>query len=181
MPEAEPLIMRMETGSMHPTVAVDDLLLARPRGARLPRVGEIWILPPHHGLKERHAHRVARAFRRDGADWIVARGDANASEDPPLRADAALARVVAVGRELGRQPSRSAAALARPVAAWLLSGRAARFDALLLRTYSALRNRSGCAGRLSRRAVIAAFLAHEELLCGARARALIEIAFAAKR
>jgi hypothetical protein len=181
MAEAEVLIMRMATGSMHPTIAVDDLLIARPRGARLPRPGEIWVLPPHDALRERHAHRVARAFRLEGADWIVARGDANASEDPPLRADAALARVVAVGRELGRQPSRTALALARPAALWLLSGNAARLDARLLRIYSALGRRSGWTGRLSRRAVIALFLAHEELLCGARARALMEIAFAARR
>lgn len=174
----EPLILRMTSGSMSPTIAVDDIILAVARGSGLPRRGEIWILPPHDGIPELHAHRVARVYRRDGAVWIAARGDANGKEDPPLRADAAVARVVAVGRASGRRPAGRTSALA---ARWLLSGRAARLHAALARLHAALQDRPGSAARLARRALIAAALAHEEMLTNVRAHALIEIASAARR
>ena len=168
----------MTTGSMSPTIAPDDVLLAVPRGSTPPRRGEIWILPPHDGIPELHAHRVARVFRRGGAVWIAARGDANGKEDPPLRADAAVARVVAVGRASGRRPAGAAWALGDR---WLLSGRAARLDAALARWYAALSGRGGPAARMARRVLTAAALAHEGILANVRAHALVAIASAANR
>ncbi|HEX4046348.1 MAG TPA: hypothetical protein VH309_00860 [Elusimicrobiota bacterium] len=163
---------------MSPTIAADDILLAEPRGSRLPRRGEIWVLPTHDEVPVLQAHRVTRVFRRGRALWIGTRGDANSEEDPPTRAEAAVGRVVAVGRAAGRRPSGTPSALA---ARWLLSGGAARLQAALTRFYGALSARPELPARLARRALIAANLAHEDILADVRAHALVAIASEASR
>jgi hypothetical protein len=176
MSDLAPLFFRMATGSMSPTIVADDFLLAVREPNRLPRRGEIWVLPPTDALAERRAHRVIRTFIRDGVPWIATRGDANGTqEDAPLRADAALARVVAVGRELGRPPRWMTPRRARFLGGWILSGKAALLDALLVRAHARLSGRPGAVARGSRRALLAAALAHEELLGGARSLALVEM------
>jgi hypothetical protein len=174
------VIFRMTTGSMHPTIAVDDFVLALPRGSASPRVGEIWVFRARSGETRGYAHRIAGLRGPDGRLGIVARGDAEAREDSPVEFDAALARVVAVGRELGRPPARWARVLSPLFARWLLGGGVARADAFFSRAHAALSRRRGFAARLLRRAVVSADLVHREGLAGARARGLLDVAAASR-
>lgn len=134
-------------------------------------------MPPGPGRPDLWAHRVARA---DGAT-LVLRGDACAEDDAPVPASAALARVTAVGRELGRAPHPLASALAGAATPWLLSGRAASFQAALGRGAKRLEETPGTLARWARRALLETELAHEELLCGVRARGLLAVSASAVR
>lgn len=156
--ERAPGLYEVATGSMRPVLCEGDFVLVEPPPARW-RVGDVLLLPPLGSRPEKVVHRLVAVRPEHGRLRLITRGDANAEQDEPLPAEAALGRVCLVGRRDGGGPDLSgwrleaARALGPAVSGLVLSGRLGRAASALALLYERL------PWRFARRRLVAASIA----------------------
>lgn len=79
------------TGSMEPTYAPGDMVVAVPQDNY--DVGDVVTFQPVSDDPTLITHRIV-GIRTGAETWYVTRGDANGADDPPIRAEQVMGRVV---------------------------------------------------------------------------------------
>ena len=111
----------MTTSSMQPTIGKGELLLVEK--AERPRFlpGDMLLMPRVRPDSMNFVHRLVKTVRRDGASWVVTKGDGEFNLDWPTPAKSVLGRVVLIRRSGGEWLSADGwrARLAGLLAAWI--------------------------------------------------------------
>lgn len=95
------------TGSMEPTLAVGDIILSKETSVDKLEVGDVVTFEGESGELDGKivTHRIQSIYDEDGQTFVVTKGDANAINDPPIRAEAVLSvmkcKVPLLGKLIG--------------------------------------------------------------------------------
>ena len=90
-------LYRVSSGSMQPELMVGDIILVQQCDGATVLEDDIVSYNGTKGEMEGRlvTHRVVKApYTRDGETWLVTRGDANKSDDPPITADQVTGKLV---------------------------------------------------------------------------------------